>query len=31
MKTLVSALLLVVASAAQGQPLKKVVLFGQPR
>ena len=30
MKTLFAALLLVVASAAQGQALKKVVLFGQP-
>src|SRR6185295_904684 len=30
MKTVIAALLLVVASAAQGQALKKVVLFGQP-
>ena len=29
-KAAAAALLLVVASAAQGQPLKKVVLFGQP-
>ena len=30
MRTIVAALLLTVASLAQGQALKKVVLFGQP-